>query len=81
MGLQDSLRIRIMLVYSLSVVFLCILPAILREFAVPEASLWRVSCVVLAGTAIVLFRAVIVPGSRDTMAREQRFESDPEIPL
>ena len=39
-ALQDSLRIRIMLVYSLSVAFLCFLPAILREYALPEATVW-----------------------------------------
>jgi len=58
---QDALRIRVMLVYSLSVVFLCFLPAILRGYAVPEATVWRLSSAVLAGTALVLFFTIIRP--------------------
>ena len=60
-ALQDSLRIRIMLVYSLSVAFLCFLPAILRAYAVPEATVWRLSSAVLAGTALLLFFTIIQP--------------------
>ena len=64
-ALQDALRIRIILVYSLSVVFLGFLPAILLEYAVPEAAVWRVCCAVLAGTALFLFLTIITPRARD----------------
>ena len=67
-ALQDSLRIRIMLVYSLSVAFLCFLPAILREYAVPEATVWRLSSAVLAGTALLLFFTIIRPRAGDVVS-------------
>ena len=66
-ALQDSLRIRVMLVYSLSVAFLCFLPAILREYAVPEATVWRLSSAVLAGTALLLFFTIIRPRAGDVV--------------
>ncbi len=66
-ALQDSLRIRIMLVYSLSVAFLCFLPAILRGYAVPEATVWRLSSAVLAGTALILFFTIIQPRAGDVV--------------
>jgi hypothetical protein len=47
-SLQDSLRLRIMLVYSVMVVFLCIIPEILNGYGLPVGTVWRASCGMLA---------------------------------
>ena len=48
----DAFRIKNMLLFSFSGVFLALIPVLLSFFAVPQPELWRISLLVLAATTL-----------------------------
>ena len=71
-SLQDSLRLRIMLVYSVMVVFLSILPEILNGYGFPTGTVWRASCAIFALLASGIFVGLIA-GPGPTVFRAIRY--------